>query len=146
MVSNHRHTRPQFTCVQAWIIAGVAVAFWDCGGNAELPLAATAANSPPVVVRVDVGVSQVAWGTTAPVIAEVRDPDGDTVSCRWTAQAGRVLVESDNTCKGVYYAPMSGESERLDVVPTDSKGATGGAGSLAFPLVQVPVSNPNPDP
>src|SRR2546426_10339531 len=109
MASNRPSTRAHFPRFRTWMIAGVAIVFWDCGGNGELPLAATAANAPPVVVRVDLGVGQVAWGTTAPVTAEVRDPDGDAVSCRWTAQAGRVLVESDNTCKGVYYAPMSGE-------------------------------------
>lgn len=140
-------TRRHFRPVWAWIIAGAAFVPWACGGNAELPLAATPANAPPVVLRVEVvGATQVAWGTSAPVNAEVRDPDGDAVSCRWTARAGRVLVESDNTCKGVYYAPSSGESERLDVVPTDSKGASGGAGSIAFPLVQDAVSNPNPPP
>ena len=121
MANDHRRTQRQSARIRIWIIAGVAIVFWDCGGNGELPLAASAANAPPVVVRVEVvGVSQVAWGTTAPIRAEVRDPDGDAVSCHWTARAGRVLVESDNTCKGVYYAPMSGESERLDVVPSDS--------------------------
>ena len=147
MANNDRRTQSQSPRIPTWIIAGMAIVFWDCGGDGELPLAASAVNAPPVVVRVEVvGVSQVAWGATAPISADVRDPDGDTVTCRWTARTGRVLVESDNTCKGVYYAPMSGESERLDVVPTDSKGATGGAGSLAFPLVQAPVSNPNPTP
>src|SRR5438093_3840190 len=143
MANKHRRTRRQSPRFPTWIIAGLAIVFWDCGGNGELPLAASAANAPPVVVRVDVGVSQVAWGTTAPITAEVRDPDGDTVTCRWTAQAGRVLVESDSTCKGVYHAPMAGESEGPDVVPTDSQGATVGAGSLACPLSREPPPKPH---
>ena len=125
---------------------GMTLVLCGCGGKGELPLAASSANAPPVVVRVEVGgAGQVALGATAPVAAEVRDADGDTVSCRWSAQGGRVLVESSNTCQGVYYAPTSGQSERLDVVPTDAKGAVGGTGSLAFPLME-PTAGPNPNP
>ena len=129
-----------------WGVIATALVLCGCGGKGQLPLAASPGNAPPVVLRVEVvGASQVALGATAPVTAEVRDSDGDTVSCRWSAQGGRVLVDSSNTCHGVYYAPTSGQAERLDVVPTDSKGAIGGAGSLAFPLMEATVG-PNPAP
>ena len=147
MDSNRRGTRNQIRRIR-WGVVGLSVAFWHCGGKGELPLAPSSANAPPVIVRVEVvGASQVAWGSTAPVSAEVRDSDGDPVSCRWSAQGGKVLVNSSNTCQGVYYAPTTGASERLDVVPTDSKGGVGGTGSLAFPLVpDATANNPSPAP
>src|SRR5688500_6553827 len=95
-----------------WRAVVVTLVLGGCGGKGQLPLAASSANAPPVVVRVEVaGAGQVVLGATAAVAAEVRDPDGDVVSCRWTAQGGKVLVESENTCRGVYYAPTTGQGE-----------------------------------
>jgi hypothetical protein len=117
-----------------WRAVVAALVLGGCGGKGQLPLSPSSTNAPPVVVRVEVaGAGQVVLGATAAVAAEVRDPDGDVVGCRWTAQGGKVLVESENACRGVYYAPTTGQGERLDVVPTDAKGAVGGTGSLRIP-------------
>lgn len=129
MENDHRGTRNRIPRICRWGVVGIVVAFWDCGGNGGLPLAPSSANTPPVIVRVEVvGASQVAWGSTTPVSAEVRDSDGDAVSCGWSAQGGKVLVDSSNTCQGVYYAPATGSSERLDVVPRTPRGASEGQG------------------
>src|SRR5262245_36454938 len=118
-----------------------------CGGQGKNPVAPAAANNPPTVVRVEVvGYTIAGFGAQLPVRAEVRDPDGEAVTCRWTSESGRVLVDSANTCNGVYSAPAGGATDRLEVVPTDARGLSGSAGSTTVVLGpnSVPVGQPPP--
>lgn len=132
------------------LVGAVTVLCWGCGGDARLPVSPQT-NRPPEVTKVAIDYSVVGRGASGPVKAEVRDPDGDVVSCRWTvgSSSGRVLVDSSNTCQGVYTAPASGASDRLEVTPTDSRGMSGSAGSTTFPLGPESIAlspSPNPTP
>ena len=127
-------------------------ALWTCGGAGQNPVTPAPPNQPPVVTRLElVGYTTAGFGAQLPIQAEVHDPDGDSVSCAWKTQGGRVLVDSRDTCVGVYFAPDSGTTDRVDVVPTDAKGTAGSTGTLTIPLTPGSIAiagptSPSPSP
>jgi Big-like domain-containing protein len=135
------------------VLVGVVI-IWACGGAGRNPVTPAAPNQPPAVAKIElVGYMSAGFGAQLPIRAEVRDPDGDAVTCAWASQGGRVLVDSRDTCVGVYFAPVSGPTDRIDVVPTDSKGTAGSVGSLTVPLNResitiggLPSPEPTPEP
>src|SRR5205823_1816267 len=125
----------------------IAVFLSACGGDGRNPVAPASINTPPTIVRIEVvGYTAVGLNAQVPVRAEARDPDGDAVTCRWTSASGRVLVDSTNTCAGIYFAPGTGATDRLDVTPTDSRGLSGSVGSITVPLSPEPIAVGQPTP
>jgi len=131
------------------VLVGVVI-IWACGGAGRNPVTPAAPDQPPTVAKIElVGFASAGFGAQLPIRAEVHDPDGDAVTCSWRSEGGRVLVDSRDTCVGVYFAPMAGSTDRVDVVPTDSKGTAGSAGSLVIPLNADSVALgglPSPEP
>ena len=118
-----------------------------CGGAGRNPVAPASTNQPPSVTKIEVvGYTIVGTGQSVPVRADVRDPDGEPVRCEWRPVAGRVLVDSTNSCGGMYFAPIGGTSDTLAVTPIDARGLAGSVGSLIVPLGMESVATGAPNP
>jgi hypothetical protein len=130
----------------ASLTGGVVAA---CGGAGRNPIDPAPVNRPPEILGIElVGYNVAGHGSSLPIRVEVRDPDGDAVTCRYSPQAGRVLIDgSGNGCIGTYIAPASGLSDRIGITATDSRGAsTNSAATLALGPDAVPVSTNPPSP
>ena len=94
----------------------IALVYGGCGGSGSNPLSPAGVNRPPEIVRVElVGYNVAGYGESLPLRVEVRDPDGDRVDCRYTPQAGRVMIDgsSPSTCTATYVAPGDGQRAQL---------------------------------
>jgi outer membrane protein OmpA-like peptidoglycan-associated protein len=79
------------------------------------------ANRPPTVdARCEPCTVEV--GRTATVSADVADPDGDTVSCKWSAPAG--TISNPTARQTPWTAPMQEGPVQFTVTCTDGKGGT----------------------
>ena len=129
-------------------MTGILISF-ACGGAGRNPVAPASTNQPPTVVKIElVGYAVVGIGQSVPVRADASDPDGDAVRCEWRAASGRVLVDSSNSCAGMYFAPATGATDSLTVTPIDVRGLAGSIGSLTVPLGAESIASgggPNPN-
>jgi hypothetical protein len=119
----------------------------SCGGSGKNPIAPQPVNRPPSIVRIElVGYNVAGHGESLPIRVEVSDPDGDSVTCRYAPDAGRVTIDgAGNGCAGTYVAPSAGLSDRIGVTATDSKGAsTGSSATVALADTSVPVATTPP--
>jgi outer membrane protein OmpA-like peptidoglycan-associated protein len=79
------------------------------------------ANRPPTV-KARCEPCTVEVGRTATVTADVADPDGDTVSCKWSAPAGQIA--NPTARQTPWTAPMQEGPVQFTVTCTDGKGGT----------------------
>ena len=81
-----------------------------------MPASTVAARCEPCTVEV---------GRTATVTADAKDPDGDTVTYRWTAPSGTVQNPTDR--QTVWVAPQQEGPVQVTVTVSDGKGGTANA-------------------
>jgi hypothetical protein len=89
-----------------------------------LIVAARSVNRPPVVDDVRIEPRSIRPGQTASVFVRAHDPDGEAVSYRFVAEAGRVEVSDPKRPYEARYTPSAtgGSSDRIQVVVTDARG------------------------
>jgi hypothetical protein len=76
-------------------------------------------------------------GRTATVTADARDPDGDTLTYRWTAPAGTLQQPADR--QTLWTAPQQEGPVQITVTVNDGKGGTASASTTIQVLRPPPV-------
>jgi hypothetical protein len=112
------------------LVGGLSQLFVTCGGDPPNPLAATAANHPPLVQSITLDPATVAPGGSASVLVSATDPDGDAIFCRYQADHGSIAAKDPAlTCAGASYVndrgPEAGDT--VHVTATDSRNASASA-------------------
>jgi hypothetical protein len=120
-----------------------------CGSAGTNPVG-PASNAAPSIASILVTPTTVAPGGTAAVAVHASDPDGDTVTCHFSADHGIVTVgDSSHTCaSGIYQNNRDGAaSDTIHATVTDAaNNSVTTAAGVAIAGAPAPSPNPNPGP
>src|SRR5262249_18246478 len=131
-----------------WTRALLAAALCEttaCGGSGVNPVAPLN-NRAPEIRSVSVVPQTIAPGGTATVTADVVDPDGDAITCRFAAGHGTVSAGPTNTCQGTYHNDGTSAGDEIRVTATDARNASSSAVGRLAVSGQPSASNPGPTP
>lgn len=132
---------------------GALIALVSCGGTTD-PAAATvpaALGAPPQIRSVAVVPPAIPLGGTAQVTVDAFDPEGTSLSCRFTAEAGRISIPQprDQPCQGTY--TNDGTARAADTITVTVTNAANVSASATAPVTLTggsapPVPGPDPTP
>lgn len=97
---------------------------FSCSGNKDAGYKATLQNNPPFISQLSPDSAAIKPGKEQRLLVLAEDPDGDPLTFKWEAEAGKFNDDLDNRTLAVWTSPDEEGIFEITITASDDKGAS----------------------